>query len=233
MPTRRYPLERGKPKRVKISWSPSSSPYLTIRLDREMVGTILTKRDAEKGQVFSLMDGSELHVQFVNDNVQVLKDGQPLPGSPSDPFHRLKITCRLIFFLGVFNIIWGLFTLLDMSEIVLLPKVWWGFFMLLGMSEIVLLLIGLGFVVTVFFVRRCSHRGLVFAITLFIVDILILTISGFHIGLDICGLQFPGILLTVILYIAIFSQLFQGFDAIKEIDSLRDRVVTVEQKKCS
>lgn len=203
MPKRKYSLKRGEPRHVKISWSIFSSPYLTVRFSGKVIGSIRTRYDGEMGQNISLEDGSILHLQIVDGDVHVSRNGQPLPGSPTDPFHRLRTIARLIYFIGGFNILLGM--LLTIPVILFIPTMDAEIRTWLTGGGVVLILNGLMFIILGYFTRQYSPLALGLTLGLYTFDALVLLI--------------PGNLLTIVLYIVIFMKLFQGFQAIKEIQS--------------
>jgi hypothetical protein len=212
MPKRRYRLRRGERKRVAVSWSTFSSPYLTVRLDGNVIGTVRTEQELEMGQEFPFEGGSVLRVQlvhhFLSTQIHVLRNGQPLPGSPSDPFRILKTTYRLIFFVGGLSIVLG----------ILLATVPDSGLQTWGISLIVS---GLIFAFLGFLVVRRSTIALGLAIALYTLDALVLLV--------------PGNLLTIILYAVVLIKMIQGFPAMHEIRNRagRDYQKPVESKQAA
>src|SRR5690242_1086047 len=81
-------------------------------MDGNVVGVVPGQRELKAGSDVRLMDGSTLRVQLVrgllSQEVRVLRDGIPLPGSASDPAQRLKTAYGILFFLGALNVLLGL-----------------------------------------------------------------------------------------------------------------------------
>lgn len=204
MPRRRYALTRGEPKRVEVS-SRFFRSDLTIRFDGNIIGTIPTRQELKAGREFSLGDGSVLQVQlvqnFLNTHLRVLRNGQPLPGSPSDPFQILKTTYGVIFFIGGLNIVEGIVLALVQN----LPSTLQG-------SSIGALISGLVFVLLGFFVRRRSAIALGIAVALQALNVLVWDFLGWawvssgSLGGGIVGLQ-----------IGLLFFMIRGFSAIREI----------------
>ena len=94
MPSRKFSLDPGAPKRVEISWK-GFWREVTVKLDGTVVGTIANKKELMEGRQFRLSDGSFLGVQlaktFLSIKLVVTRNGQPLPGSDSDPGQQLKL----------------------------------------------------------------------------------------------------------------------------------------------
>ncbi|HZY45375.1 MAG TPA: hypothetical protein VFF70_11555, partial [Anaerolineae bacterium] len=72
-----------------------------------------------QGQSFQLPDGSTINVKLVTGimtELRVQRNGQPLPGSPSDPQMRFKTAYGVVFFIAGFNIGLGLLSLATNSS---------------------------------------------------------------------------------------------------------------------
>ena len=161
MPTRKYALERNEMQRLEISWK-SMWKNISIRLDGKAIGSIVNQKELIEGREFSLGDGSILKVKLIHGFVpelQVAKNGQPLPGSDSDPSQRLSIAYKMVLFIGWLNITLGL-----SAEIL---KV--GFLQRFGFS-FGSIIVGLIFLILGFFVKRESKYALLIAIALFLSD---------------------------------------------------------------
>lgn len=110
MPTKKYILEPGGQQRLVLCWR-GSWKRLTVWLDGNEVGTIPDQRALRAGQSFSLEDGSNLHVQlvqnFLTPELRLLRNGRPLPGSPSDPAERLHIAYGTLFLVAGWHLAIG------------------------------------------------------------------------------------------------------------------------------
>jgi hypothetical protein len=104
VPTARFALERGGPKRLEIRWGRGWGSQTAIILDGKEIGTLPGRKELKEGRLFRLDDGSTLSVQFgpnlITQEFRVLLDGFPLPGSASDPAHRLRVASGVLFFIG-------------------------------------------------------------------------------------------------------------------------------------
>jgi len=112
MPTKKYPLERGGKPRLELTWKLGWSDF-EIKLDGQQIGHIDGKaRELKAGREFRLPDGRQLRIQFVQKltaaELQVLLDGEPLPGSGSDPEQQLKGAYGVMYFVAVASCIAGL-----------------------------------------------------------------------------------------------------------------------------
>ncbi len=164
MPTKKYAMEKGEPKRLEISWKGIwKIKNFTVHLDGNNIGLIANRKELKAGREFALIDGSILKVQLVKKllsaELRVLRDGQPLPGSASDPGQRLRVAYGIVFFIGGVTIGLGLIT--ELLQVGFLQQVgfgfdsiiYGGFFLLLG-----------------FFVKRRSMLALGIAVGLFVLD---------------------------------------------------------------
>ncbi len=197
-----YALEAGGQKRLDVAWS-GIYRNVTVSLDGAQVGVIPDQKALTKGQEFRLPDGSTVSVQlvstFMTTELRVARNGQPLPGSSSDPRSRLRNAYLMVYIVGGLNIVLGL--LATLLKVELLQQLGVGF----GSILFGLMFLGLGF-----FVQRRSSFALIVAIVLFAIDGLagmaLVAASGATPG-------FGGLFARVILLIP----MFQGLGAIKEL----------------
>ena len=127
-----YALEPGGPKRLEISWKYGFKDT-TITFDGAPVGVINDQKSLRAGQEFSLTDGSKIKVMLVSNlagtEVQVMRNGLPLPGSASDPESRVKVAAGIIYFVAGLNILLGLLAMfIDSDFIVGLGVSWYNLF---------------------------------------------------------------------------------------------------------
>ena len=127
------------------------------------MGVVPGQRELSAGQDFALQDGSTLHVQLVrtamNPELRVLRDGQPLPGTASDPETRLRNAFGIVFLIAGLNLVLGILAVL--FRLPFLEELG------MGVPSVVL---GLIYLVLGFFARRRSAVALIIAILLFAVD---------------------------------------------------------------
>lgn len=157
-----YALEAGGPKRLHVTWN-GIYRDIAVKLDDRTLGTIPDQKALVKGQEFRLPDGSKLHVQlvstFMTAELRVLRNGQPLPGSASDPAARLRNAYLLIYVVGAFNAVLGLVALV--FNVQFLRDVG------IGLASF---LFGLIFLALGFLVQKKSLFALIVAIVLFVID---------------------------------------------------------------
>lgn len=159
MPSRKFALEKGKVKRLEISWKLFWKD-ITVHLDGKKVFSCSSREELEEGRQFSLEDGSVLKIQLdrkmpILPELLVLRNGQPLPGSDSDPEQKLKNSYQMIFLVAGLSILVGL----------LIYKI--EFFI----SGFVFLVLG-------FFASRRSKVALGLAVLLYSAGIVIAVIAG-------------------------------------------------------
>lgn len=203
MPSRKFALEKGQKKRLKISWGFMWKNIVIEQDDRE-IGTIPGKKEMEQGREFKLDDGSILKVQLVMTlfypQLKIYRNGKPLPGSDADPIHTLMYAYGIIFFVGILNIIVGIIA--EVGRIKFLSD------MGLGIGSIIF---GFVFLLLGALVKRRSKVALAVAIVLFIIDgILSIALIVNDGGTP----PIPGLIIRIVLLIP----MFQGFLAINELN---------------
>lgn len=162
MPKQSFALEAGGEKCMEVSWK-GLYKNVTVSLDGNSVGVIPNQKALSAGQEFGLPDGSTIKVQLVNKlmstELQVLRNGQPLPGSSSDPQTRLKNAYGMVYFVAGLNFVLGFVSFLFNVE----------FLQQLGIG-FVSIIFGLVFLVLGFFVQRKSAIALILAVIIFAFD---------------------------------------------------------------
>lgn len=205
MPKQQFALEKDGPKRLEISWGLGWRNF-TVKLDGEPIGKIEGgQKTLKAGQTFNLPDGSEINIKLktgLATELQVLRDGKPLPGSASDPRKKLAGAAGLIIFLGVLNIVLGLAA--SLFNVAFLQGLG------LGWSSAIfgLILGGLGLLV-----RQENLIALWAAIILFALDAIFGLITAVGVGASpISGL---------IVRVFFLAAMYQGVGAIKELRAER------------
>jgi hypothetical protein len=162
MPSHSYSLTPGGPQRLVVSWR-GVWKDVTIELDGSVVGTIPDQKALSAGQQFALPDGSSLSIQLVQKltvpELVILHDGQPLPGSASDPQTRLRTAYGMVFLVAGLNIVLGILACVLQVE----------FLRSIGIS-VYSLVFGVVFLLLGFLVKRRSLAALVIAVLLFALD---------------------------------------------------------------
>jgi hypothetical protein len=202
MPKQSYALEPNGPKRLQISWG-TFWKNITVTLDGSLIGTIPDQKALRQGRQFTLPDGSTLSVQFSQNlagaELRVLRNGQPLPGSASDPESRLKVAAGVIFFVTGLNILLGLIAVFFQVDFLLQLGLGW-FSVIFGL---VFLFLGI-------FTQRRSQVALIIAIVLFGLDGLLGIVGAVMAGY---APSIPGLFMRILLLIP----MIQGVSAIKQL----------------
>jgi len=201
VPTRKYALERGGPQRLEISWK-GNWKNLTVRLDGEEIGSIADRKELKAGREFSLPDGSTLKMQLTgtfNPQLQILRNGEPLPGSASDPVQKLKTAYMTIFFVAGLNIVIGLGAALLQIAVLQQQGFGWG-----------TVIVGCVYLALGFFVVRRSLVALVITLALFALDTILSMVLIAQQGGS------PSVVM-LILRITFLSMMAQGYGAIRTL----------------
>jgi hypothetical protein len=202
MPKQSFALETGGEKRLEISWK-GIYKDITVLLDGNSVGIIPDQKALSAGQEFRLIDGSTIKVQlvktFMSTDLRVLRNGQPVPGSASDPQTKLKNAYIMVYFIAGLNLVLGITSFLFNVEF--LQQIGIGFGSIL---------FGLVFLVLGFFVQQKSTVALILAMVVFALDgilgVFLATSQGYNPGAG-------GIIARIFLIIP----MFQGIGAIKAL----------------
>ncbi|MCY1047545.1 hypothetical protein OV208_39970 [Corallococcus sp. bb12-1] len=99
-------LEEGGPRRLELSWS-GNWRDLKVELDDQPVGEVADHLQLEQGVEFKLPDDSVLHVQLLHvptPELQVLRDGAPLPDEATDPVQQVRTATFLLYGLAAFSV---------------------------------------------------------------------------------------------------------------------------------
>ena len=162
MPKQSFAFEKDGPKGLEVAWK-GRWKNVTVRLDGETMGPVLGQRELMAGQELQLPDGSTLSLQLVKKltvlELQLLRDGQPLPDSATDPELVLRGAYVVLFFIAGLNIVLGSIAYLFQAETLL--RMGMGFYSII---------FGVVFLVMGRFVRRQSLIALVIAIVIFALD---------------------------------------------------------------
>ena len=218
MPKRKYALERGGDKSLEIFWE-GNWKNTTVRLNGNLIGAIPNKKELGTGQLFQLPDGTALRVQLVNNELRVLRNDKPLPGSSSDPAAKLAQSFGIIYFIAGLNIVLGFIALIFQV----------GFLQTLGFG-IISVAIGFIFLVLGFFTQRRSLIALIIALIIYSLDTVLVLFSLFNIVLVLSGGFNTGFLLIadilqrtapwigwIIIRIGFLMGMGQGVGAINEL----------------
>lgn len=163
MPGMSLPMEKGGPKKLKLTWGFWGWKNFTVRLDGVPMAYASGRKELEAGRDFILPDRSVLSVKLhktpFGHDLRVARNGEPLPGSDSDPRQRLKLAWCLLFLVGGVNL------LLGAAAMAVGP----GLLQDLGLG-LESLILGAVFLLLGFLVRRRSAMALGLAMALLVID---------------------------------------------------------------
>ena len=165
MAKHQYAIDANGPKRIEVSWS-GFWKNTTVKFDGNVIGTFPGQKELRQGGSFQLPDGSTINVQLIMGlytELRVLRNGQPLPGSTSDPQTRFKAAYGIVFFIAGLNLVLGLLSLTTESNFLRSIGI--------GTPSIVfgLIFLGLGFVIR----QQRSKMALILAIVIFGLDMIL------------------------------------------------------------
>ena len=206
MPTRKFALQQGGPERVEITWR-GMWKEIRVLVDGRELGQIPDMKALKEGREFSLPDGmGSLRVQlaqsFGGAELQVTCNGQPLPGSGSDPSVRFRSAWGVIFFIAALNFVLGLATVVFQVEF--LERLGLG----VGSLIVGVIYLGLGFVVK----QLRSRVALGLAIGIFALD---------GIATLVMSMQGPGTppVGGIVMRVLLILPMIKGFAAIKQLEA--------------
>lgn len=202
MPALKYALDPGGPKRLQISWK-GMWKDVVVRLDDQEIGHIPDRAALKEGRSFALPDGSQLSValrtQALNQGLEVLRDGQALPGSAADPQQQLKLAAGIVYFVGGLSLLLGILAAVAKVD----------FLINLGFGA-VSMGVGVLFVVLGYFVSQRSMIALGVAMALFAADFVLSIMAAIDYGGRV---PTGGIVIRIFLLFGMWS----GFGAIKKL----------------
>ena len=163
MPKRSYSLLKDGPKELDCSWGIAWKNF-KIKQNGQVIGTVSNQKELKEGREFQLNDGSKLFVKLkigLTSGLFLTRDGEPLPGSDSDPMSKVKGAFAILLIIAVINIGIGvLSTIFNLQEL--------GLEFGLGYT-----VFGFVFLILSIAVKRGSLIALIAAIILLILDALL------------------------------------------------------------
>jgi len=203
-----FALETGGEKRLELEifWK-GWYKNVAVSLDGNSLGVIPNQMALDAGQEFRLIDGSTIKVPLVrkllSSELQILRNGQPLPVSSSDPQIRWKSAYEVVYWVAGLNLVLGFVSLLFNVESLQQRGI--GF---------VSIIMGLLFFVFGFFVQRKSSAALILAVVIFAID----GIASLYFALSQDDKVSSGLLVKIFFLIS----MIQGIGAIKVLKSKGD-----------
>lgn len=215
MPTKIYYLDEARTQPLKVTWG-WNWRKLAVSYQGQEIGQFATTSQLKEGNTFTLPDGRELAVQLrtrmAQPQLEILLDGQPLPGTDTHPRQQFQQARYVLWFLAAVNI--GLGLLVELGQIAVLLE--FG----MGLSTILVGLVFLGFE---WWARtRLTHWAFYAAIGLLVADMLatmILTASSNSSSSSV------GFVTRIFMILA----LMRGAAAVKELRAQREQEVAIPQ----
>lgn len=209
MPSRKYSLKADEPQRLEITWK-GAWKNMKVLVDSQEIGQIDDMKALRAGKDFQIKEGT-LRVQFVmnfmNGELRVLLDGEPLPGSSSDPAERVKLSYITLFFIAGLNLALGIAA--EFFQVRFLQELGVGLFSAIFGA----IFLGLGFLV----MKKHSLVALWAAILLFVAD----GILGLFFTIEAGNEPATG---GIVMRIVLLVGLFQGLKGIKQLKEKKAQV---------
>lgn len=205
MPATTYALQEGEPKRLELAWGRRGDNF-TVRLDGNEIAALPHKKELSDGKDFPMPDGSTLHIRLRKfwgaDEWEVLRNGQPLPGSATHPATRIRDAATGIFLVSGFSLLSGILNMATGLE---------AFnFMGSGPRVIIVGIVGL---VLGFLVMKQSRIALMAALAVFGLDAVFVVIDLVQVPLlNNASGYIP--IIALLIHAWLLATLIRGFDAI-------------------
>jgi hypothetical protein len=212
MPKNSFKLSEHSDQMVHIKWR-GIWKDVQVSLDDVLLLEIPNQRALKAGQNCLLPDGSTLEVRLktgMQTELQVMRDGTPLPGSGGDPAVKLKLAQGIIYFIGGLTLLLALVA--EFGQVEFLAR--------LGI-DIWSAIDGALFLILGFFVGKRSQVALGLAIALYIGGAAMSIWAGMEAG---GRMPTSGLVVRVLFLIP----MFQGFGAIKALKASAKTQVKVE-----
>ncbi len=208
MPKQDFAFEPNGPRRLEISWG-MFWKNIIIRLDGEELDTIATQNEFRQGKEYKLNDGSVLAIRLVNSlmgqDVQVTRNGKPLPGTMQHPETRIRSSFVLLYFIGGWKVLFGILGLaINGVDFTVLSR------------NFIDIFIGLVFILLATLVRKRSIIALIAGIALFAGDALYTAYTIYQSG------QQQNVF-SLLIQVFLIYYLYQGVGAIKKEKEEREK----------
>lgn len=122
MPTKIYYLDEARTQPVKVTWG-WNWRKLAVAFQGQEIGQFATTSQLKEGNTFALPDGRQLTVRLrthmAQQQLEILLDGQPLPGTDTHPRQQFQQARYVLWFLAAVNIGLGLLAELGQIEVLL------------------------------------------------------------------------------------------------------------------
>jgi len=122
MPTQKFAIEREGPKRLEVAWERLGGET-SLTFDGQPLA-IVSREELADGRSLTLADGSELRIRhqktglFGNGGeLHLTRDGEPLPGTASDPETAARSAGYILYFLAGMNMCCGVLAMSGQLEV--------------------------------------------------------------------------------------------------------------------
>ena len=130
MPTKTFYLDDARTDAISANWGFFLYRNLTVRYAGNILPAIDPEAKIAQGRHYRLPDGRIFSIQLKTNSypqeLEILIDGQPVPGSSTHPNERIKQAWYVLLGLGVLNIGLGLFTEFGHVEVLRELGLGWG-----------------------------------------------------------------------------------------------------------
>lgn len=121
MPKATYYLDQAKTNTLKVEWKIGWNNF-TITHNGQQVGEIKTLNELKEGKSFKLGNGENISAKLnmkwgITPELELLINGNPVPGSPADPVTQVKNAHILLLVLAGLNISLGLLAMLNIADV--------------------------------------------------------------------------------------------------------------------
>ena len=193
------------PRQIQVTGSPFGGK-VNVSIGGKLIVTV-SDDELRAGREVTLPDNSVLKLQrttkYLLPDLVVLRDGQYLPGSSSDPRQKLKVAYRTIFLLAGSYFLTGIAFTITAPPRTVIPLLW-------NVAVVKAWLLGFAFLVMGFSVKRQSTTALKAFILLYGVDGLITLLLNFqNVGFLI--------VLNLLILLVFLTPLIQGIGAIEAL----------------
>ncbi len=109
MATKKYFLDKEKTDVLRLKWGYNWKNFIVTHNEQEL-GRFANKQELLAGKSFHTADGREIFIRLkggITNELEILVNGEVLPGSPSDPKTIVKTAFGIALFVGLLNVVLG------------------------------------------------------------------------------------------------------------------------------
>lgn len=214
MPLKTFYLDKAQTAPIVISHG-FNWKNLSITKDGEVIGEVAHVKELRAGRSFPLSGDQELRIQLKSkwgfiQELEILLNGSPIPGSGTEPQTKLRNTYNLLLFIAGFNIILGVVAELVQVEVLQTLGMGYG-----------TIVVGLLFALCAYLMKfKLSLAALYGAIALLMLDIvLVLVFAGTSGSNPSTGIMMKGIFIMMLLNGAGALKKIRNENLVKQVES--------------